>query len=336
MDVSREFMIDGRKRRGKKRFDTFVAICNGEPVHKGGHKEDPLTTKEEVIAYLVRHYEWACRVTGENRFAGRSTEDIFFRCLGYRILFKPLGLILALRDGDFGHLYRATQAEARLEYAKLYWELRNGEGFGSRSGVGHATYSIYVTYCLACKRPDLARRFYPRELGLVSGKIPLSRLDNLIIGMMHDNGQWKKNALQDAKRWINGKRGVSQEAAVQYMIHLYENSAKGMSEMLALLMKLFHRTPWLIGEESADALHAFYLTAKLYCDYEAFRQIKRPSGPGWWDEYVDLCLCDPMPADLDEPFIIFPEPIAFLNEALRFIEQPYPAAAFPLRVSHEV
>lgn len=263
---------------------------------------------------------------------GKTIEETMYRYAltrGNSHVFVSLGLQKTFACGDFSRLYRYLALYVRSYYGcALHAGLLQGDGYAAGTGIDHGTYGDIVPVCFALMRPDWAKCFFPKELGPVKKSHPLdNHAGSLIIGLLHDEAVWKEQAYTKGRKFLEGKRGVAERALVSYLCNLYDGNTDGMSDDLATLMRSYRKATWLMMgscEEAVVSLFGYYLMGKLYLDESEFAKVRRPSGPGWWDEYVDLCMQDPIPAAWSEPAFTFPEPLGFLNTAVRWIEQGPP------------
>ncbi len=338
-----EWKIDVAGRLGKRVFKDFMKYCGEVRRHKplAGEEQKVLRSIGELTTYLLDQYATYRQWVAEERYVfckGRTAEELLLeRVLQYRWhVLTDLGLLQAFATGDFSHLYRGLMLCVRYYYAsEIYLELLRGRGYSTDSGVDHGAYEELVLACFALKRPDWARRFFPKELGLVRRAHSTTKhLSNLIIGLLHEQEEWREKAAAAARAYLRGKRQVAERAAISCLLHIYEDDADGMSEDLQILMDTYRRATWLMGAAGGTAntvsLYSLYLMGGYYLSENAFLRVRRPSGPGWWNEYVDLCLWEPLPAGLDKPFVVFPEPLGFFNEALSSIDKEPPPGSVRL------
>lgn len=344
MSAMPEFKIDIARNLGPaiyKDFLGYIGEVQRQVEREGRVVQERRTafTPAELTDFLLDEYALhAQNVTaGQLPYCkGKSIEEVFLKYglprYNAHVIYS-VGIIQALADGDFRHLYRALLLYVRYYYASdIYPELMRNRGFAYGTGIDHSAYQHAVMVCFAIMRPDYAKRFYPKDLGLIKrSHATLKRLGSLIIALLHDDGQWKAQALKDARKYLEGKRQISERAVISYMINLYEGNAAGMSDDLQTLMDNYRKAGWLIeGEGCRISLYGYYLMAKWYLPPEVFKQVRRPNGPGWWDAYIDLCLQNPLPSELDEPYIIFPKPLAFLNKAIGAIDLDPPPGSVVL------
>jgi hypothetical protein len=348
-----EFLMDGlpvfkaeiAERLGKRLLRSYYGYCGRveEHIERNGtviQEERRVFTPGEWMAYLLDRRELFIRLReeGHSAYKDQPLEEVMleYLCPRYDLpQVMMLGEILTFTTGDFSHLYRFLALCARLEYAcDIHMELLRGRGYCKGSGTDHSTYRGGVSACFALLRPDWAKCFFPKALGPVRECHPFSKiLGNLVIGLLHDEIAWKKEAFAAARRFLEGKRQISERAAVSCLCNLYEGDVQGMSEDLATLMANYRKTPWLMvpgGEVNAVSLHGLYMMGKLYLEPAAFARLKRPDGPGWWDAFCEVSLDDVRRPELCEPPFSFPEPLSCFNEAIRWIEQGPPPDAIRL------
>ncbi|SHN52212.1 hypothetical protein [Desulfovibrio litoralis] len=338
MEKTIAFKDEYMKRFGKKYADIFKNFCGQvlNRIERDGvviQEQKRVLDEADLIAYLLDEYnQWTQDLQAERykKCKGRTVEDVMLsHALGYtNHVFITLGEIKAFTSGDFNQIYRFLGLFTRYYYASnIHNELIHGGGYASGSGIDHGGYGDAVSACFALMRPDWAKCFYPKELGLIKKcHRDTNRIESLVAGILHDNDEWKEKAYKDAQIFLKGKRSVSVHAAISYLCNLYDADTSGMSSNLAVLMKNYHKTPWLTlpgGYSNVISLYGYYLMGKTYLSESDFAKVERPAGSGWWNEYIDVCLQNP-PTALDELPIIFPEPLGFLNEAMRWIEQGPP------------
>lgn len=333
-----QFILDVKENPGKRVYKNFLdyTAVPEAGIARGGeiiHEKRQAHCVQDFIDYLYEKYDHFAEKIKEDRLEyckNKNLEELFLeRALPrwYSHVIYDLGMVQTFATGDFRELYKALDLYVRYYYAsEIYLELTRGEGFASGCGTDHGTYQNVVTACFALMRPDYARRFYPEKLGLIRrSHIFVNRLGSLTMALLYDNDEWKEKALKDAHKYLQAKRSTSERAVVSYMINLYEENADGMSENLQELMDNYRKAGWLmIGEGCRLALYGYYLMAKFYLPENVFMRVKRPQGPGWWDEYIDMCLHGALPDMLDKPFIKFPGRLGFINEALRAIDKEPP------------
>ena len=335
MPDTHEFKVNVAGNLGKKYYKEYMthAFLLQSRIERNGQviqEERAGYTPQDLMNYWVeKFYENAVwlRERPDNFNGGLNAEDLFIQHVISRIHVGRVyvnGTLNSFLTGDFSYLYRSLMMYVRCYYASdIYYETQRGKGFASGTGTDHGTYFDAVIACFALKRPDYARRFFPRELGLVTrSHVTLNRVGSLIVGLLYDDDAWKEKALQDARKYLQGKRQISESAVVSYLVGLYEGNTASMSENLQLLMDNYRKATWLVmGDACRLSLYGFYLMAKLFLPENLFQQVQRPKGPGWWDEYVDLCLQNPLPASIDAPYITFPEPLDFMQEFLEAIDK---------------
>lgn len=337
---------DIAKQLGKKALAEHL-LYSGQVVNRierGGvvvQEQRRILDENDLVSYLLEQYAAFSQLIAEDADGfckGKAIHETMYehalsRHLMYGLI--ELGKIKAFADGDFRHLYRFIAFFVRYYYGcEIHAELLRKDGYAKGTGIDHGAYNDVVAACFALMRPDWAKCFFPKELGLVKKSHPtINRVAGLIVGLLHDNAAWKEKAYKDAQTFLEGKRAVSDRALVSYLRDLYDGDTGGMSENLEILMANYHKASWLKlpgGESAAISLFGYYLMGKIYLSEQDFAKLRRPAGPGWWDQYIDICLQKPIPAALSEPVVIFPEPLGFLNTAMRWIEQGPPAGAIRL------
>lgn len=337
-----EFQLDVSGRLGKKLFTGYMKYCGTVQAYiEGVQERRTVRSVEELQAWLAEEYVLQLEHIKDGSYAycrDKSIEEVF---LEYALprwkthVIYDIGTLKAFETGDFSYLYRALELYVRYYYAgDIYLELCRNKGFAAGTGTDHGTYQDAVMACFALLRPDYAKRFYPKELGLVRRSHPtLNRLGSLVMGLLHDHEAWKEKALKDARKFLQGKRQISERAVISYMANLYDGNAEGMSADLQTLMDNYRRAGWLVlGEACTISLFGYYLMGKLYLDATTFKRVKRSQGPGWWDEYVDLVLAEPVSPKLKERFMLFTGPLNFLNKAVEAIDLEPPPGSVQISI----
>lgn len=334
------------KRLGKKLLAVHMEFSGTvhNRIERNGvvvQEQRNLYDENDLVAYMLEEYQNLSRYIAEGSHAfckGKTIEETMYEHAlpRHRMhVIVSLGLNKAFADGDFSHLYRFLAFFIRCCYGcAIHAELIRGEGYSKNTGIDHGTYEELVAACFALMRPDWAKRFFPVELGLVKkSHNTTNRIGSLVAALLHDNAAWKEKAYADGKKFLEGKRAIAERALVSYLCALYDADTETMSDNLETLMRNYRKASWLMmvgGECAPVQLFGYYLMGAFYLDKHDFAKVRRPAGTTWWDDYIDLCLQNPLPAALSEPAIIFPEPLDCFNTAVRWIEQGPPPGTVQL------
>lgn len=285
-----EWKVDVAGRLGKRLLNDFMKYCG--KVHN--YEKEPIVVQNtgDLIAYFLERYEQSRQwVAGKRAFCkNRTAEEILLATtLQYQTsILTNLGLLQSFKTGDFSCMYRGLMLCVRYCYAsQIYLELLHGRGYSPGSGIDHGAYEELVLGCFALMRPDLAKRFFPKELGLITrSHRTTNHVSSLIAGLLHDHREWKEKSVRNARAYLGGKRQVAERAAISCLLHIHEDDADGVSEDLQILLDNFRKATWLMGPTGGPvntvSLYGLYLMGKYYMSGDAFLRVRRPSGPGWW------------------------------------------------------
>lgn len=163
----------------------------------------------------------------------------------------------------------------------IYYETQR-KGFASGTGTdqGHRI-SMAVIACFAlANRPDYARRFFPRELGLVTrSHVTLNRVGSLIVGLLYDDDVWRKKCCRMLASICRKTPDKRECCCKLFGRTVWMATPPVWVKTCNWLADNYRKATWLVmGDACRLSLYGFYLMAKLFLPENLFSRYSVPRG----------------------------------------------------------
>lgn len=307
---------------------------DGAPPQTAGHMFCGAPDAEMARNFFINANSDESKLPDEGAILLEHTpgeNDIFFRRFIDPSHIWDIAIIDALRTGDPGFLVEGAELSLRFAFrSRFLHRLRPEDKYflairSSRHGAlinDHASFEGRVLMAYGCGRPDLARRFFQRGMGL-SLLDTSSATVNLCFAAMYGDPELWEQAMRLSAPDLKKRKGKSFQAHAKVFIGVMERDADAVSGALAAVgaaqpLSYWGHTRDRIVNISHHGLCAF---AREHLPPDVFAQVAIPKANGWWVELFEETGKLTAPRPFVASRYVFGEELSFLDEMAREIDR---------------
>lgn len=257
--------------------------------------------------------------------------DVFFRRFIDPYHIWDIAIVDALRTGDPAFLVEGAELCLRFAFlSRFLHRLRPEDKYylairSFKRGAlinDHASFEGRVLMAYGCGRPDLARRFFQRGMGL-SLLDTSSATVNLCFAAMYGEPELWEQAMRLSAADLKKRKGKSFQAHATVFIGVMERNADAVSEALAAVGAAQPMSYWGYARDRIVNIshHGLCAFAREHLPTDVFARVVIPKANGWWPELFEATGKLTAPRPFAASRYVFGGELSFLDEMAREIEK---------------
>ena len=242
-----------------------------------------------------------------------------------------IAILDAVRTGDADCLVEGAELYLRFHHrARFLHRLPPGSKFflaigSSKRGTlinDHAAFEQNVLMAYACGRPELARRFFNRSMGL-SLLDTTSSTVNLCFAAMYGEPELWEQAMRLSAGDLKKRKGKAFQAHAMVFIGVMERNAGAVSEALATMGAIQPISYWGYARNRIVNIchHGLCAFVREHLPSDLFAQVEIPEARGWWPELFEACRQRTVSRSFVSSRYTFGGELSFLDEMARELDE---------------